>query len=60
MNGTVETFRGRGKQPYRFRLKGRNGQIIAQSEGYTRLTNARQTARLLAAELGWPLVHRAG
>jgi len=30
----IETFRGAGNQPYRWRLKHVNGEIIAQSEGY--------------------------
>ncbi len=37
----VELFKDRKKQ-WRFRIKAGNGQIVAQSEGYTRKHNAKK------------------
>ena len=39
--GKFEIFKDE-KGEYRFRLKARNGEIIAQSEGYTRKEKAQQ------------------
>ncbi len=35
-----EVFRGKGKHPWRWRLRSKNGQIMAHSEGYTRKASA--------------------
>ena len=54
MRGTVELFKTRARQPWRFRLRASNGEIVAQSEGYTRWESARRTAKQLADRLKWP------
>lgn len=41
----IELFKGRGKKPWRFRAIARNGEIIGQSQGYTRRHSARLGAR---------------
>lgn len=43
MKTIVEVFKGRGAKPWRFRVKARNGEVISQSQGYTR--RRRQDAR---------------
>jgi uncharacterized protein YegP (UPF0339 family) len=42
----------RGKQPWRWRLRGANGEIVCQSEGYVSRYNARRAARRLV-EIAW-------
>ena len=37
-----EVYKGRGKQPYRWRARSSNGQITAQSEGYSRKASAKR------------------
>lgn len=56
MTGHVELFKGRGLQPWRFRLVGANGEIISQSEGYLTKWNAKRGARKIAAGLGVELL----
>lgn len=41
----VEIFKGRGLQPWRFRLVGANGEAMSQSEGYVSKWNAKRAAR---------------
>lgn len=48
----IQTFRGKGKQPWRYRLKSRNGRIVAQSEGYTRERDRDRAAEKLSADIG--------
>ena len=55
MTGTIEIFRGEGLQPWRFRLRSTNGEIISQSEGYLTKWNAKRGARKIAESLGVPL-----
>lgn len=38
----------RGKQPWRWRLTGSNGEIVCQSEGYATRYNAVRASRRLA------------
>lgn len=45
MRTIVEVFKGRGTKPFRFRVKGGNGQIISSSQGYTRKQDARRGGR---------------
>lgn len=40
----IEIYRGKGKHPWRYRMVAANGEIIAQSEGYTRRSSARRGA----------------
>jgi uncharacterized protein YegP (UPF0339 family) len=47
-----------GKQWY-FRVKARNGETIAQSEGYRNRADCRQTAQLLREKLGTATIHCA-
>ena len=41
----------RADDGWRFRIKAENGEIIAQSEAYTRLSDAESTALRLATEV---------
>lgn len=41
----VEIFKGKGLQPWRFRLVGANGEPVASSEGYVSKWNAKRAAR---------------
>lgn len=45
-----EIFQGKNGQYY-WRLKSRNNQIVAQSEGYTRRNGAERAAAKIAADL---------
>lgn len=50
----IEVFKGRGEQPFRFRLVARNGEIIVPSEGYTRKSGAQKAAEKIFPKI--PLV----
>jgi uncharacterized protein YegP (UPF0339 family) len=41
----VEIFKGKGIQPWRFRARARNGEIITNSEGYLTKWNAKRAAK---------------
>lgn len=41
----VETFKGKGAQPWRFRLIADNHEAMAASEGYLTRWNAKRAAR---------------
>lgn len=41
----VEIFKGEGREPWRVRLVGRNGEILNVSEGYFSKWNAKRAAR---------------
>jgi uncharacterized protein YegP (UPF0339 family) len=43
--GSVEVFKGKGIQPWRFRVRARNGEIIATSEGYLTKWNVKRAVR---------------
>ena len=47
-HGKIEIFRDR-KREWRYRLKGRNGEIMAQSEGYRTRWSAKRGARRFQA-----------
>ncbi len=53
----IIAYKGRGKQPWRWRLVARNGRIMADSaEGYARKQNLRRATETLARKLleaGW-------
>jgi len=50
--------RGSGKRGHwRFRVVGRNGEIMAQSEGYISELHARRGARALIRVLSQPTIH---
>ena len=51
----VDVFKGRGAQPWRWRLVWANGEIAATSEGYSRKGTAVSLARKLAAKLDVPV-----
>lgn len=42
---TIEIFKGKGVQPWRFRVKAANGEVVASSEGYLTKWNAKRAAR---------------
>jgi uncharacterized protein YegP (UPF0339 family) len=46
---TIELYKSQTDGQYRFRIKSRNGQIVAQSEGYVQRKSALKTAQTLAA-----------
>jgi len=48
----VERFSGEGSQPYRFRVKASNGEVLAQSEGYSRAKDRDKTADTFAQVFG--------
>lgn len=48
----VDVFKGRGAQPWRWRLVWSNGKIAATSEGYSRKSTAVRLGTDLAAALG--------
>ena len=51
----VEVYRGRGAQPWRYRVVAGNGEVTAASEGYTTRWSALRGARRLAAHLDVPV-----
>jgi len=51
----VEVFKGKGAQPWRFRIVGANGRTTGQSEGYVSRANAVREAK----KLGLPVVTEA-
>jgi len=54
---TFERYTGRGTQPYRFRIRAMNGQIVGRgSEGYTTKRKRNQTVRNMARSSGWPVI----
>jgi len=46
----IELFRGVNRQWY-WRIRARNGRVLASSEGYTRRASAEQTAGRLASHM---------
>jgi len=48
--GIVELFEG--DDGWRWRMRGRNGEILATSEAYSSEAKARETASALVADLG--------
>lgn len=54
---TIIAYKGRGRQPWRWRLVARNGRIIADSaEGYSTRSNLRRAATRLTGlirDAGW-------
>lgn len=46
----IELFRGVNRQWY-WRIRARNGRVLASSEGYTRRASAEQTAGRLASNM---------
>jgi uncharacterized protein YegP (UPF0339 family) len=49
---TLEVYRGRGVQPWRWRLRARNGKIIADgAEGYATRGSVRRAAKRLVLVL---------
>ena len=53
---TFETFKGLGKQPWRFRIRHRNTQIVARdSEGYTTKRKRDATVRSMARAFDIPV-----
>lgn len=48
----IDVFKGRGTQPWRWRLVWSNGEIAATSEGYSRKGTAVRLGSKLAAALG--------
>ena len=51
----IETFKGKGKQPWYFHLVGGNGEIILPSEGYSRKWNRDRAIRHLQGMFKTPL-----
>lgn len=47
----IETFKGRGKQPWRYRIVSPNGQVIGPSEGYATAYNRDRAAFRFARHL---------
>ncbi len=48
---TIELYKGKGTQPYRFRVKAANHEIILTAEGYSTSSNRLRAARKLASML---------
>lgn len=48
-----------GRPLWYFRIRARNGEIIAQSEGYSRRLDAMSTIRLIRAQLASAEIHDA-
>lgn len=46
----IELFRGQNRQWY-WRIRARNGRVLASSEGYTRRASAEQAAGRLASNM---------
>jgi len=40
----IQLFKGKGKQPWRYRIVSANGQVTNPSEGYSRKWNAKKAA----------------
>lgn len=47
MSGKAHILRGRGKQPYRFHVKARNGRILCHGEGHPTAAKARRALKTL-------------
>lgn len=54
MSYKIQTFKGRGTQPWRWRVVARNGKIILSSEGYKTKRNRDKIARKFEREFGHP------
>jgi len=46
---SIELYKSQTDGQWRFRIRSRNGQIVAQSEGYVQRKSALKTAQTLAA-----------
>lgn len=51
----IEVFQDKAGE-WRFRVKGSNGEIVAQSEGYTRKEDARRGAQTLVEIVRRPML----
>ncbi len=51
MDYTIELFTGKGKHKFYWRIKARNGNILATSEGYARKCDRTRVANRLAKAL---------
>ena len=51
----IEKFKGKGRQPYYFRLKAANGRTIAASEGYSTAYNRDRGVGRLVEQTGGPM-----
>lgn len=51
----LQPFKGRGLQPWHWRIKARNGQISATSEGYASTRNRDNSMNSVAADTGWEI-----
>lgn len=58
MSGTYEVFRD-AEDEWRWRLRAKNGEIVAQSEGYPSKSNAERGARDARAAARWAIVEVA-
>lgn len=47
----IELFRSLKTRKWHFRIRAKNGRIVAQSEAYNRRASAEKTARVLVAQL---------
>lgn len=52
----LETFKGKGKQPYRFRVKAPNGEVIYASEGYATRSSRNRAAHTYIANFRRPVL----
>lgn len=48
---TIELFKGKGRQPFRFRVKAPNGETILTSESYPSASNRNRAVRSLIENL---------
>jgi hypothetical protein len=51
----IETYRGHGRRPWRYRIVASNGQTIDASQGYSRRWNRDRAVRHLSRQLGIPV-----